>query len=261
MDISVVITTYNRYTLLKRAINSVLNQTYKPKEIIVVDDGSVDNTKDIKKEFKDINYIYQQNRGISSARNKGIKEAKNNWIAFLDDDDEWLDEKLEQQKNYHDKHNLKISYTDEIWIKNNQIVNTPKKYKKFFIKNHTQIISYNIIAPSSILVAKKLFDDVGLFDEDLKICEDYDFFIRVAQKYPIGFVDKKLIKKYAHNQNQLGFNRFLDNYRIKALEKYKKDKDIKNELIKKYKIILNGASKKGDKKLVKEISLKLESLL
>jgi glycosyltransferase involved in cell wall biosynthesis len=101
VDISVVIPTYNRYNFLKRAIKSVLNQTFKAKEIIVVDDGSDDNTYKIKDEFKDIKYIYyNENMGVSFARNIGILNAKYDYVAFLDSDDEWHKDKLKEQVDF-----------------------------------------------------------------------------------------------------------------------------------------------------------------
>ena len=97
MKISVIIPTYNRYEFLKRALNSVYAQTFLPSEVIVVDDGSTDNTSHIQLDFPKIKYIYQKNSGVSSARNTGIKNATSDWIAFLDSDDTWLESKLELQ--------------------------------------------------------------------------------------------------------------------------------------------------------------------
>ena len=132
-SISVVIPVFNRKQLIERSINSVINQTYPPDEIIVIDDGSIDGTYDlIKKNYPQVILIHQENKGVSAARNVGITIAKGKWIAFLDSDDEWFPEKLEEQINYLKINNsYKICHTDEIWIRNQVRVNPMKKHKKY----------------------------------------------------------------------------------------------------------------------------------
>jgi len=220
LDVSVVIPTYNRYTLLKRAIESLLAQTYSVDEIIVVDDGSTDNTKDIQKDFPEIIYIYQKNSGVSCARNVGIQRAKNEWIAFLDSDDEWHKEKLEKQLAFHKQNpDILMSYTDEVWIRNGQRVKIPKKYKKIGEDVFCENLSYCNIAPSSALLHRSLFEKVGMFDENMEVCEDYELWLRIALREKIGLVREKLINKYAGHDEQLGFRKGMDAYRIYALKK------------------------------------------
>jgi glycosyltransferase involved in cell wall biosynthesis len=220
LDISVVIPTYNRYELLKRAIASLYEQTTPPQEIIVVDDGSTDNTKAIVKDFPEIIYIYQENRGVSVARNAGIQKAKNEWIAFLDSDDEWHSEKLQKQIDFHRKNpDILMSYTDEVWIRNGKKVKIPKKYRKIGEDAFVENLSYCNIAPSSVMLHKKLLDRVGLFDEDLEVCEDYDLWLRIASKEKIALIDEKLINKYAGHDEQLGFRKNMDRVRIAILQK------------------------------------------
>ena len=220
MDISVVIPTYNRYELLKRAIASLYEQTTPPQEIIVVDDGSTDNTKAIVKDFPEIIYIYQENRGVSVARNAGIQKAKNEWIAFLDSDDEWHSKKLQKQIDFHRKNSdILMSYTDEVWIRNGKKVKIPKKYRKIGEDAFVENLSYCNIAPSSVMLHKKLLDRVGLFDEDLEVCEDYDLWLRIASKEKIALIDEKLINKYAGHDEQLGFRKNMDRVRIAILQK------------------------------------------
>jgi len=220
LDISVVIPTYNRYELLKRAIASLYEQTTPPQEIIVVDDGSTDNTKAIVKDFPEIIYIYQENRGVSVARNAGIQKAKNEWIAFLDSDDEWHSKKLQKQIDFHRKNpDILMSYTDEVWIRNGQKVKIPKKYRKIGEDAFVENLSYCNIAPSSVMLHKKLLDRVGLFDEDLEVCEDYDLWLRIASKEKIALIDEKLINKYAGHDEQLGFRKNMDRVRIAILQK------------------------------------------
>ncbi|WP_151900719.1 glycosyltransferase family 2 protein [Sulfurimonas hydrogeniphila] len=220
MDISVIIPTYNRYKLLKRAIKSVLAQTYTPKEIIVIDDGSTDTTCNIQNDFPNIIYIYQKNSGVSAARNKGIEIAKSEWIAFLDSDDEFCPQKLQKQVDFH-THNLDIlmSYTHEKWVRNGITVKIPKKYRKIGKDAFLENLSYCNIAPSSVILHKSLLETVGLFDEHLAVCEDYDLWLRITCKHKIGLIDETLIIKYAGHDAQLGFRKNMDVYRIKVLKK------------------------------------------
>ena len=249
MNITVIIPTYNRYSQLKRAIVSVYKQRYMPKEIIIVDDGSSDKTSQIQKDFPDIKYIYQKNRGVSSARNLGIKSATYEWIAFLDSDDEWHIDKLKEQVLFH-KNNPQIlmSYTDEKWVRDDKEVNIPKKYRKYGGDIFDKSLSHCIIAPSSTLISKELLDRVGDFDESLEVCEDYDLWLRVSLENKIGLLDKKLITKYAGHKDQLSFKYWgMDRFRVLALEKLLKVESkkmiIKETLLKKYELLLKGAIK------------------
>ena len=220
IEVSVIIPTYNRYTLLKRAVASLYKQTYKPKEIIVVDDGSTDKTAQIQQDFPKIIYLYQPNRGVSSARNLGIKNAKCEWIAFLDSDDEFHPHKLQKQVELHITHpKVLFSYTAERWIRNAQEVKIPKKYRKIGKDVFKENLSYCNIAPSSVMVHKRVLEDVGLFDESLEVCEDYDMWLRIAQKYEMKLLNEKLINKHAGHGEQLGFRKDMDKVRIKVLEK------------------------------------------
>ena len=170
VNVSVIIPTYNRKNLLKRALHSVSNQTFVPKEIIVVDDGSSDGTKDwVLERFPDVRYIYQDNSGVSSARNSGIKEAIGSWIAFLDSDDEWMSNKLEQQKGIiNSSQEAWLCHTNEIWIRNGVRVNQMKKHQKYGGNVFENCLDICRISPSSVLIKKEVFEMVGLFDESLK---------------------------------------------------------------------------------------------
>ncbi|MFT5660615.1 MAG: glycosyltransferase involved in cell wall biosynthesis [Sulfurimonas sp.] len=248
MNISVVIPTYNRYEFLKRALESVFSQTYLPKEVIIVDDGSTDNTSDIQKNFPNIIYIYQKNRGVSSARNVGIKNAKFEWITFLDSDDTWDERKLEKQRVFHqDNPSVLMSYTDEKWIRNDVEVKIPKKFKKHGGAIFDKCLSHCIIAPSASILHHSLFERKGLFDESLEVCEDYDLWLRIAFDNEIGLIDEKLITKYAGHENQLSFKHWgMDRFRVKSLEKFmhtNKNEIVKDMLHQKYKLLLKGAIK------------------
>jgi glycosyltransferase involved in cell wall biosynthesis len=255
LDITVVIPTYNRYELLKRALASVYSQIHMPNEVIVVDDGSTDNTSNIQKDFPHAKYIYQKNFGVSSARNLGIKNATKEWIAFLDSDDEWHEDKLKLQVEFHKQNpHAKMSYTDEKWIRADVEVKVPKKFKKYGGDIFEECLSHCIIAPSATLIHKSLFDEVGVFDESLEVCEDYDLWLRVACGNSIGLIDKKLIIKYAGHENQLSFKYWgMDRFRVQALEKFVNPRAdnisdenynlVKKEILKKYALLLKGAKK------------------
>jgi glycosyltransferase involved in cell wall biosynthesis len=253
MDISVVVPTYNRYEVLKRALESVYAQTHKPKEVIIIDDGSTDETSQILKLFPDAKYYYQENSGVSSARNLGIKKANHEWIAFLDSDDEWHPHKLQEHLELHlQKPELQISYTDEKWIRDAKEVKIPKKYRKCGGNIFNECLSHCIIAPSATIIHKDLLRRVGLFDENLEVCEDYDLWLRIAVENEIGLIDKKLIIKHGGDEDQLSVKFWgMDRFRVKALEKLLlqhslKEKLIKDMLIQKYDLLLKGA-KKHDK--------------
>jgi len=254
MQISVVIPTYNRYEVLKRALKSVYAQTHMSKEIIVIDDGSTDETSQITEEFPHVRYIYQKNSGVSSARNLGIQNSTCQWIAFLDSDDEWHEDKLSSHVEFHSLNpDMLISYTDEKWIRDNKEVNLPKKYQKYGGDIFSKCLSHCIIAPSATLIHKSLLDSVGLFDESLEVCEDYDLWLRVAHKNQIGLIDKKLITKYGGSDDQLSMKHWgMDRFRVIALEKLldnsfvldkQRREEVRETILKKYNLLLKGAIK------------------
>ncbi len=215
---TVIITTHNRPKLLKRAINSILSQSLLPREILIIDDGS--DLKPNLPEHKLIRYIYKQNGGISSARNLGIEQAKYEWISFLDDDDEWEKDKLKTQKAFHEQNPyIKASFTDERWIREEKELKVPKKYQKNTKNLFEKALKHCFIAPSSAMIHKSVFEQIGLFDESLKVCEDYDMWLRLLNEYEFGFINQKLIKKHAHDAEQLGFSQNLDQYRVNSLIK------------------------------------------
>ena len=256
MNISVIIPTFNRKETLKRAIQSVEMQSYTPYEIIVIDDGSDDGTKEwLKDNFPNVKYIYQMNSGVSSARNKGIKFARGDWIALLDSDDEWLPSKLKDQANEIELNPAaKFLHTNEIWIRNGVRVNQMKKHKKYGGYIFEKCLDMCRISPSSVLIKKDIFDEIGMFDETLKVCEDYDLWLRFASKYPVHFLDQPLIKKYGGHSDQLSkVDDGIESYRIRSLKKImnsgilnKKQKTItKDVLVKKMYIYAKGLEKRN----------------
>ena len=259
--ISVVIPTYNRLTYLSRAITSVLKQSYPVNEIIVVDNGSTDQTLSfIKKNFTRIRVITEKKRGVSFARNLGIKNCKYNWIAFLDSDDEWKTDKIEKQFVLLKESNFKYQFihTNEIWIKNGILKNQKKKHLKRGGHIFEDCLDICKISPSSVLIKKELFDKYGLFDYRFKVCEDYELWLRITSKIKIGYLDKPLIKKYGGHKGQLSEKYWgIDRYRIKALEKILINNNLKKQqklkvleyLLKKINIILLGAINRNNKRI------------
>ena len=222
MKISVIIPTYNRKKTLARAIQSVINQSLSPYEILIIDDGSNDGTAEwVKDNFQNIKYIYQNNHGVSSARNIGIENAYGDWVAFLDSDDEWLPNKLyEQVKAIDSNPEMKFFHTNEIWIRNGVRVNQMKKHKKYGGYIFEKCLDICRVSPSSVLIQKEVFDNIGIFDESLRVCEDYDLWLRITSKYPVVYLDIPLIYKYGGHADQLSkVNDGIESYRIQSLEK------------------------------------------
>ena len=218
-SISVIIPVYNRCRLIDRAIKSVLGQTIPPDEIIVIDDGSTDGTDEvIKNSYPDVILLKQENRGVSCARNNGIKNAKGTWVALLDSDDEWLPVKLEKQLlALQENSSNKICHTDEIWIRNGVHVNPMKKHRKYGGNIYKYCLPLCVISPSSIIIHKEIFKDIGLFDENIPVCEDYDLWLRICSRYPVLYLQDKLIKKYGGHDDQLSRQYWgMDRFRIRA---------------------------------------------
>ena len=268
--ISVVIPTLNRINTLQRALDSVINQTYKPAEIIVVDNGSSDGTlKFLREQYPKITTLTENKVGVSSARNKGIKKSINQWIALLDSDDAWHPRKLEVQTSMLDSalKEYSLIHTDEVWFRNNKHINQMKKHKKQGGYIFERCLSLCCISPSSVLFKKNILDKVGLFDESLPVCEDYDLWLKICSSEEVLFAQDKLTYKYGGHKDQLSKSYWgMDRFRIKSIENiiknfdltYKQKKQAKKELIKKLKIIINGAFKRNNLSIVNEFSTKFE---
>jgi glycosyltransferase involved in cell wall biosynthesis len=222
MDISVIIPTWNRATLLPRALESVLSQTLLPREIIVVDDGSNDTTRELVCcRYPEVKYLYQPNQGVSAARNVGIRESTSDWVAFLDSDDQWLPGKLEaQHQAICDSPAMRVCHTDEIWIRNGKRVNSMKKHAKPDGWIFEQCLPLCCVSPSSILAHRCVLDDVGLFDESLPACEDYDLWLRIFSRYPVLLVEQQLLNKFGGHDDQLSQKYWgMDRFRVQAMDK------------------------------------------
>ena len=218
--VSVVIPTFNRAAVLSRAIESVLAQTRAPDEIIVVDDGSSDDTATrVRRCYPSVSVIVQENRGVSAARNSGIRASTGEWVALLDSDDEWLPEKLERQL-HETSDDTVLCHTDEIWIRRGRRVNPMNKHQKRGGRIFAHCLPLCAISPSSALLHRHLFELVGWFDEDLPACEDYDYWLRVTARFPVHYVDDALVVKHGGHDDQLSRRYWgMDRFRIRALEK------------------------------------------
>ncbi len=218
MKYSVIIPTYNRLPLLQRAIASVRAQTLKPSEIIVVDNASTDETVAWLKQQGDITVcLHETNQGVSAGRNTGIKKASSKWLAFLDSDDEWMPTKLERQAA--DDSSM-VSHTGEQWIRNGRSIPVSIKLINRSGWIYQECLPLCVISPSSVVLHKHVFDKVGLFDESLPACEDYDLWLRVCALYPVSFVNEPLVIKYGGHDDQLSKKYWgMDRFRIQALTK------------------------------------------
>jgi len=289
MRISVIIPCFNRVELLPRAIDSVLSQkgavllrcesiadesesdAYEL-EVIVVDDGSTDGTKEfVAQHYPDVKYVYQKNQGVSAARNVAIKQATGDWIALLDSDDQWLPNKLQEQLSALRDTGLSICHTQEIWIRNGVRVNQMDKHKKTGGAIFTQCLPLCAMSPSSILIKASVFDRVGVFDEQLPACEDYDLWLRIAALYEIAYIETPLIYKYGGHEDQLSRQYWgMDRFRVIALQRVLDDcvyadALTANEynralkmLLKKLRILHKGAVKHSNVELVEHCQLMLD---
>ena len=220
--ISVIIPTFNRAHLLPRSIDSLLSQTLSAHSVVIVDDGSTDGTENLVCEkYPEITYLKQNNLGVSAARNAGIAATSDEWLAFLDSDDEWLPEKLQFQIDALEAEpEMMVCHTDDIWIRNGKHVNPMKKHNKHGGWIFDKCLPLCCISPSSVIIHRSVLDEIGFFDQSLPACEDYDLWLRVASSYPVLYISEKLVVKHGGHQNQLSEKYWgMDRFRIQALEK------------------------------------------
>lgn len=256
--VDIVIPLYNRKRLLKRAVLSVERQTFKDWFLWLVDDGSTDGASEFIQKIFQKRIPFQiisskKNEGVSAARNKGIREGKREWVAFLDSDDEWLPEKLETQINYiQNNPSFSFIHSNEIWLKKNRVFPQKKKHKKEGGRIFKQSLPLCRISPSAALVKRSLLEDVGLFREDFPVCEDYELWLRITSRFSVGFLQKPLIIKHGGHLNQLSQKyKAMDYWRIKALKPFlqsalitEEERDaVRKILIQKCQILLRGYEK------------------
>jgi len=219
--ISVIIPTFNRSAFLKKAIESVLSQGYQDLELIVVDDGSEDDTPEVVANFDfGIRYIKQKNKGPGAARNLGIKNSKGEFIAFLDSDDWWEKDKLGIQfKAMQENPEYAISHTEEAWYRNGELLNQKQKHKKHQGYIFDKCLPICAVSMSTVMARREIFNEVGLFDEELPCCEDYDFWLRVSIGHKLLLVDKPLTLKDGGRPDQVSsiYATGMDRFRIQSI--------------------------------------------
>ena len=259
IQVSIIIPTFNRARVLRRALQSVLNQKNVSFEILVVDDGSTDETRAVVEEFirekDEIRYLFQSNQGVSAARNLGLRSISAPFVTFLDSDDEWLPEKLKVQLEFFNQYpDYFICQTEEIWIRNGRRVNPMKKHKKYGGFIFERCLPLSIVSPSCVMMRREIFDQIGFFDETLPACEDYDFWLRTSARFPVGLIEKPYVVKYGGHLDQLSHQfPVMDQFRVRALLKLLKSDELNvyqkelvtSEFVRKCTIISRGALKRG----------------
>ncbi len=264
MRISVVIPSYNREHTLQRALQSVYQQHSAVEEVILVDDGSTDDSVAmVARNFPEVKVIQQPNRGVSAARNRGIEAAQHDWIALLDSDDSWLPQKIETVREEALKHPEFILYhSDEIWIRRGVRVNPMRKHRKSGGWIFEQCLPLCAISPSASVIQKSTLQDLGLFDENLPACEDYDLWLRLCHRFPVHFIDQALITKYGGHDDQLSQQHpIMDRFRVRALNALLQTATLqpgdfnaaRSTLLSKLDILLKGARKHHNKHLLAEL--------
>ncbi|ABW66795.1 glycosyltransferase family 2 protein [Desulfosudis oleivorans] len=217
--VSVVIPTYNRGPMVTEAVASVLAQDYPAIEIIIVDDGSSDDTPGRLSPLKNrVTIITQENRGVSAARNAGVAHAGGEYIAFLDSDDRWLPEKISTQTAFFaSRPDALICQTEETWIKNGKPLFPRARHKKRSGMIFEPSLELCLVSPSAVMMRKDFFLDVGGFDESLPACEDYDLWLRISMVHPVYLIETPLVIKQGGHDGQLSAMPGLDRYRIYAI--------------------------------------------
>jgi len=252
LKVSVIIPTWNRAPVLARAIDSVRAQTFAAWELIIVDDGSTDDTDSVCRRYLTDPRVRCQrieNQGVSAARNQGMRLARSQWFAFLDSDDAWMPAKLEKQFEKIAATGDWICHTDEIWIRRGRRVNPMKKHQKPGGWIFEQCLPLCAISPSSSLVHRRVPDCIGDFDTEFDVCEDYEFWLRATAKYRVSLLDEPLITKFGGHEDQLSRKYWgMDRWRVKALHARLQDSDLRlewrhavaDEILRKTEILMRG---------------------
>ena len=239
--VSVLIPTFNRADVLKRAIDSVLAQSYEELECIVIDDASTDETSRLLKSYSDPRLkvvIHDKNFGVSKARNSGFEVSKGEWIALLDSDDEWLPHRLESQLALAKlRPELPLIHGEELWVRKGKRVNPKKIHQKSGGKIFKRCLHLCLISPSATIMKRSLYEEMGGFREDYPVCEDYELWLRVTARYEVGFIPDPIITKYGGHDDQLSAKyKAMDFWRVKAMDEifrnseYSLNQEQENEL-------------------------------
>ena len=220
--VSVIIPTYNRWPMVGEAIESVLAQSYRSWELIVVDDGSTDDTSERLALYgSKIKYISRQRSGVAAARNHGIASATGQYVAFLDSDDLWMPRKLEVQTAFMEQHpNVQICQTEEIWIRRGVRVNPKAKHAKPSGDIFRSSLDLCLVSPSAVMMSTPLFIESGGFDKSFPVCEDYDLWLRISVHCSVPLIPVPLVVKRGGHSDQLSHSTWgMDRYRLLSLRK------------------------------------------
>lgn len=256
--VSCIIPTHDRAYCLRRAVDSVLGQSDENFELIVVDDGSSDETPEVLKEYQThpkVKLLHQENRGVSSARNFGAQHARGGWLAFLDSDDEWLPEKLELQRQiWKSSPELSWLHGEEIWVRRGKRVNPKKIHQKSGGDIFERSLKLCLVSPSAVVLKKNLYEEYGGFDESFTVCEDYDLWLRLSKDHLVGFCETPVLIKYGGHEDQLSARyKAMDHWRLRSLLQLLEKGDLSlerqsrvlEEFLRKAEILLTGYQKHG----------------
>ena len=259
--ISAIIPTYNRLPLLREAVFSVLDQTHPPLELIVADDGSDDGTREYctntLAEYPDsFRYLQLSRCGMpGKVRNAGAELACGEYLAFLDSDDLWKPEKLARQVAYFQEHpEIRICHTREIWQRGEKTVSQAGQKHRRSGNIFPDALKKCILGPSTVLMRRELFEQLGGFREDLEIAEDYELWLRITAGYPIGYLDEPLVIKRGGHADQLSEKYGqIEIFRINALLLNLEEGTFRGEqrelaareLVRKCRIYARGCEKRG----------------
>lgn len=240
--VSIITPVYNGADFLHRSIKSVLAQTYQHWELILIDDSSDDNSVEVIKKYETDDRIKllknDSNRGIPATRNNGIRQSKGEYVALLDQDDEWTPDKIETQIKILGKSddtvglcysNVKFQSEERVLFEQRNEIEAPDSIDK----NFELMLFKNLITSSTALIKKVVLDEIGLFDESILWGgDDYDLWLRIAQKYKFAYADKTLCIRFEHDKNYSGDKKKMMMMSIEMGESYAKEYNLDNSIIK-----------------------------
>ena len=255
--VGVIVPVYNRLSPALRAVESVLQQTWKDYEVIVVDDGSTCDLAPLEERVAAAcgKFIRVTHGGPSAARNAGARAAASCYLAFLDSDDEWLPLKLEKQVAFMLERACRICQTEEIWIRRGMFVNQKKTHEKPDGEAFYKSLQLCCISPSSVMLEHELFDSFGGFDEEMMVCEDYELWLRMTVSEQVPLLREALIRKYGGHADQLSRSEpAMDRFRVYALVKLLAGPSLSEEKVRavletiagKSAVLSAGAAKRGN---------------
>ncbi len=267
MTVCVTIPTYNRVSLLSRAVESVMSQSHTDWLLWVVDDGSNDRTAELLDTYTDsrINTLRIPHQGVSSARNAGVRASRGrgDLLAFLDSDDEWLPLKLERQLEYWNENpHVSLVYSSEIWIRDGRRVNPPKQYRGMAGRVLIPSIRACVISPSTAMMKRETFEELGGFDESYPVCEDYDLWLRLCSRHEVGWIPEPLVIRHGGRPDQLsGSTSAMDYWRVKAMAHLRQTTSLsadeqavlEEEIVRRGRVLLKGYRSRGNRSSFDEV--------